>query len=957
LEQCNLIIGELRASLAETQTHLRGVEAELSETLASRQEAEARLSAIHSILRRLLGFRQSQYASRLGLRTDADASGTEGPEDTEDEKSRKSGGAPRETDPMNGAEMRARHSEEFENEWELRRIAERILQERARHPSSGGTVAPKPRQRMRRQPDQDQEVYLSPSLQLRSSQAAKRSKSMSPSRDKKDPLPERSNSNERQPDARFSFHEGRYHDSINLGDLDAIDFPARWLQTMRQHLNGARYRGLPGSDLDPEAVRMLLRDFLRHLVQIERERDSNEMNLRAREEQLADLHRQLSDYEQKVHHLQQTLGGIERGKSEVMEQVSSMKSVISEQESLMLKRDRDLDDMRDKMVLLERQLAVCEAEKQQLQIRMDKAKTSESRLEEDRRQLLRGLDDAETRYTQAEVARRRLEGELHRMQTAMNDLESEKQALQCRLENLARQNSELEARVHALQADVDRLTQALNQANQMVNELRDHVDRDQKDQMSLKQELNEQREMIAQLQKRESANDQERRLLEERLESNRTSLNQTKSRLHETLERLQELQLETSDGVLQRSELETQLRQLANMSAENQQTQSELQTRLATLQNEHTTVVEKNAELLRSLNDLGLEKHELECELTRTRKEQAQWKKTAERVDRERLREQDACTKLRTESTELGKTIRRLEEENLDLRRDLQKLQLNYENDLYERNANVPWYYYVQAHVAQQEDTQAARLIEVNTKQRLENEAEMERQRLALAQAEKVIQQKERSHRQRVRGLEEQVALLKDQLSQEMNRRQLFLSRSQNLASYTSPSQPNLLNVGTATTEPELGDIRSPLDISLPQETYLPGLYKPTIAPSRYDPYYYQVTGSIPSQLDRSYGSGSGRYSRDRDSGIVNRIGQGIPSPAGLRASTSQTMRGGESVEARHRSMGTPGSNTGTDTTTTGQSSGSKVKDSPSVHIPSRYMTTTSLNRSTSESTIRRKES
>lgn len=57
------------------------------------------------------------------------------------------------------------------------------------------------------------------------------------------------------------------------------------------------------------------------------------------------------------------------GKSEVLEKVSSMKSVISEQESLMLKRDRDLDDMRDRMVLLERQLAVCEAEKQQIQVR------------------------------------------------------------------------------------------------------------------------------------------------------------------------------------------------------------------------------------------------------------------------------------------------------------------------------------------------------------------------------------------------------------------------------------------------------------------------------------------------------------------------------------------------------------------------------------------------------------
>lgn len=36
------------------------------------------------------------------------------------------------------------------------------------------------------------------------------------------------------------------------------------------------------------------------------------------------------------------------------------------------------------------------------------------------------------------------------------------------------------------------------------------------------------------------------------------------------------------------------------------------------------------------------------------------------------------------------------------------------------------------------------------------------------------------------------------------------------------------------------------------QNTHILGLYKPTIAPSKYDPYYIQITGSSPSHLDQN---------------------------------------------------------------------------------------------------------
>lgn len=52
---------------------------------------------------------------------------------------------------------------------------------------------------------------------------------------------------------------------------------------------------------------------------------------------------------------------------------------------------------------------------------------------------------------------------------------------------------------------------------------------------------------------------------------------------------------------------------------------------------------------------------------------------------------------------------------------------------------------------------------------------ETERLRSAQIQAERTLEAREKSHRQRVKGLEEQVATLKDQLGQEIRKRQAYI--------------------------------------------------------------------------------------------------------------------------------------------------------------------------------------
>merc|ERR1712187_496923 len=71
----------------------------------------------------------------------------------------------------------------------------------------------------------------------------------------------------------------------------------------------------------------------------------------------------------------------------------------------------------------------------------------------------------------------------------------------------------------------------------------------------------------------------------------------------------------------------------------------------------------------------------------------------------------------------------------------------------------------LEALLADQEQGHARRILELTSRHRQEADAKMERLRSAHAQAERTLESRERSHRQRIRGLEEQITTLKDQLA------------------------------------------------------------------------------------------------------------------------------------------------------------------------------------------------
>jgi len=109
------------------------------------------------------------------------------------------------------------------------------------------------------------------------------------------------------------------------------------------------------------------------------------------------------------------------------------------------------------------------------------------------------------------------------------------------------------------------------------------------------------------------------------------------------------------------------------------------------------------------------------------------------------------------DKSSIDKQLQRLEDENMYLQQQVQELQKM---------------------LADTENQHAQRLMELSSRNRKESDLETERIRTSHLQTEKTLQVRERNHRTQIKGLEEQIANLRDQLSTEIRKRQNFINHS-----------------------------------------------------------------------------------------------------------------------------------------------------------------------------------
>ena len=127
----------------------------------------------------------------------------------------------------------------------------------------------------------------------------------------------------------------------------------------------------------------------------------------------------------------------------------------------------------------------------------------------------------------------------------------------------------------------------------------------------------------------------------------------------------------------------------------------------------------------------------------------------------------------------LDRQLQRLEEENCCLQRQVQDLQSQLA-DAEQQHAqryfflnidSISWDLWIEFYFW-------FRLIDLTTRNRKEAELEVERLRSSQIQSERQLESREKTHRQRIKSLEEQISTLRDQLSREIRTRQNFLNHT-----------------------------------------------------------------------------------------------------------------------------------------------------------------------------------
>lgn len=205
---------------------------------------------------------------------------------------------------------------------------------------------------------------------------------------------------------------------------------------------------------------------------------------------------------------------------------------------------------------------------------------------------------------------------------------------------------------------------------------------------------------------------------------------------------------------MRRHELENQLRNANTLLVQRQESEQEAIQKISILTADKQALQEKNTILHRQLNNLDLEKRDVELSKLRLEKDKHVLKKTLDKVERDRIITDDILRSW--DRAEIDRQFRRIEEENLALQRQVEGLQ---------------------SVLNESEHQHAQRMIDFTTRNRRELEAETERIRTSQSAAERALEAREKAHRVRVKALEDQITTLKEQLHQEIRGRKGYLHR------------------------------------------------------------------------------------------------------------------------------------------------------------------------------------
>ncbi|XP_073992313.1 ciliary rootlet coiled-coil, rootletin isoform X3 [Rhodnius prolixus] len=496
-------------------------------------------------------------------------------------------------------------------------------------------------------------------------------------------------------------------------------------------------------DVDPEWVRKGVRTLMQQVAQVERERDDLKAQAGELKKQMRCQTDELTRTESKLNATLAALRDAQEEKGSLEARLGQKSAALQSQLEAMQCKSEESQHLQDRLTAVEMALRTCHEEKTSYEEKLEKLRQQVNRCDSEKRTLQDDLAKTEARATKLELQRMGMEGDIQRLQLMLTEKEAAIQKLQERVEHESSTVAELEERCGSLKSTVDQLNQSLERAGSTERELNNEIHSLQKTLADASSTSQSNVEKLKSLQKAVYNAENEKRVAVERLEAAQSNLNELRRSYQNLKEVHSRLQAEMAQCEVEKSSLEAQLR-MANWPNDNEELKrqaSDLNIKLDTLQDK--------------VRQLESEKRSLERKLHASRS------KSYERGEKG-SREWDVGDSVIGMGIGGGggiggSTNLLLEQENIELKARVRSL----EAELSKKEAEL------------------LRLKSLDfSRCGKEWSSDVERYKSAQLQTERLLEAREQSHRQQVLRLENQIKMLRDQLNQEVKRRQMFILRS-----------------------------------------------------------------------------------------------------------------------------------------------------------------------------------
>ncbi|XP_048516967.1 rootletin [Dendroctonus ponderosae] len=546
----------------------------------------------------------------------------------------------------------------------------------------------------------------------------------------------------------------------------SVSMPYRLLSPSRRWSPARGHEDKDGSiDVDPEVVRKGVRNLMQQVAQIERERDDYKTQVVTAKKQLQEAQDTQSKGDHKMTKVLQSLRTLQEEKGNLEATLGQKNMELQAQNDVLLKKTEEAKQMREKVVSLELSLSGESDQKHHYEEKIEKLKVALNRSEAEKRNLQEELARTESRSTKLELQRMSTEGDLQRLQMMLQEKDTTLQKLQEKCDHQSRALASLEERCISLKSTIDQLNCSLEKASNSESELKAEVQRLQRSLMETMSSQQTETERLKHMQKALTNCENDRRVVSERLETTQNSLAEMRRNNQILQDQVTRLNNELANNEVQKSGLESQLR-LAQWPADTQMgshQEEELRMQLHSVQKERNELRGKVDSMNTKVRQLESENRSLERMASKSAasmrpKLYDRPEKSYDRPEKAYERAEKSFNRLdKYESDSAVTEIDKYEQENRELRLRVSRL----ESELTEKEVEL-------ARLRTQRPSLDGKF----------DRAEIERYRAAQLQAERLLEAREQSHRQQVSRLESQVKLLREQLNEEIKRRQQYVLRS-----------------------------------------------------------------------------------------------------------------------------------------------------------------------------------